>query len=877
MAVLDSVQMNQLVQEVTQAIQSNSQGVGEIPVVSSLSGINSLPALNGTNVVEVPIELLEKPAKDAAMQVYEAIANADDTANHPTYIGEDNYVYKWDKATQAYNKTSIYVRGEAFSISKVYPSIEAMEADKEHGLKEGAFVLINTGDVENPDNAKVYVADAEGNFTFLVDMSGAIGFTGKTPQIEVGIVSVGANRQDAGATLAENGEDEDGNPKYLLNIKIPSITMADLSEAEIALLQKPASDMIARLEATDNTAKANEENRVEAERERVQAEATRKVSEETRITNESNRIDNEAERESDEALRKAGETARINNENSRQTAESSRKSAENNRVAEENERATAEQARIEAEEERKANESVRQGNEDKRVEEENKREEEEELRSAAEESRLATEVERVEAENERKSNESVRMANENSRAEAELSRAEAETTRSERESVRVTSESERINAETARKDAEKTREANEQERITKEQTRVANESVRVSAEDIRIANEDTRKANESVREKNESQRIASETSRTSDYAALREEIIKATDNANDAAAESRNAPVIREGMWWVFSAEAGDYVNTNTPAVGKAPQIVNGNWWTWNEETNSLEDTGQSVSSDYVLTKSNIESVLTGDIQTHYHDQYVEKEEGKGLSEANFTQAEKEKLDGLKNYDDTSLTERVQGLEDNMPTKVSDLENDKEFVTASELQGKDYATHTELNEGLGGKVEKVEGMGLSETSFTQIEKDYLATLHNYDDTALKNQVKEVADAIPTKVSQVENDSQYITATELTNKKYATEASLNEGIQSLQAEVDTKQAKNVYYTNLTATAWIKEDVYEDYPYRCDLACEGVTENDYAEVVFSMEQHLSGDYAPICETKDGIVSIWSAKDVGIVVPTVIIYRG
>ena len=206
--------------------------------------------------------------EQAQSDIDEAIANAEDTANHPTYVGEDNYVYVWDKTTKSYNKTSVYVRGEGFKVSKTYASIEEMEADTEHGLKEGDFVLINTDDVENPDNAKIYVVDAEGKFTFLVDMSGAIGFTGKTPQIEIGIITVGEGRSDAGATLAENGLDEEGNPKYLLNLHIPSILLSDLSSEEIALLQSPANDMIAQLEETDNQVKANEEARVSAEEQR---------------------------------------------------------------------------------------------------------------------------------------------------------------------------------------------------------------------------------------------------------------------------------------------------------------------------------------------------------------------------------------------------------------------------------------------------------------------------------------------------------------------------------------------------------------------------------------------------------------------------------
>lgn len=45
-------------------------------------------------------------------EVSAAIANANDTASHPTKIGADNYVYEWNKATKAYQKTGILVKGD---------------------------------------------------------------------------------------------------------------------------------------------------------------------------------------------------------------------------------------------------------------------------------------------------------------------------------------------------------------------------------------------------------------------------------------------------------------------------------------------------------------------------------------------------------------------------------------------------------------------------------------------------------------------------------------------------------------------------------------------------------------------------------------------
>ena len=160
-------------------------------------------------------------ANEKAVLADTAAANANDTAEHPTYIGQDHYVYKWNKTAQAYDKTDIYTKGDAFSIKKVYASVANMEADKSNpDITEGDFVLVNTGDVEDPDNAKLYVK-ADGDFEFLVDMSGAIGFTGKTPQFSIGTISTLEAGSTATATISEDGVDSDGNPKYKINFAIP--------------------------------------------------------------------------------------------------------------------------------------------------------------------------------------------------------------------------------------------------------------------------------------------------------------------------------------------------------------------------------------------------------------------------------------------------------------------------------------------------------------------------------------------------------------------------------------------------------------------------------------------------------------------------------
>lgn len=266
----------------------------------------------------------EKTFQSLKEESMAATESAVDTANHPTYVGDDNYVYQWNKETRTYNKTSVYVRGEAFSIKKVYSSISEMMADNTSVFKEGDFCLIDTGNVENPDNAKLYVRSSVGSWDFLVDMSGAIGFTGKVPQLFIGTVVVGKGKESASVSISPNGVDADGNPKYNLNYEIPCLAYEDLSPSQIEELQRPAMDMISKLQETDNLAATNEQARISAENKRLTAEAGR-------TENETDREAAESIRKSAESERRAAESARASSEDSRERSEQIRESNENSR------------------------------------------------------------------------------------------------------------------------------------------------------------------------------------------------------------------------------------------------------------------------------------------------------------------------------------------------------------------------------------------------------------------------------------------------------------------------------------------------------------------------------------------------------------------
>lgn len=70
-------------------------------------------------------------------------------------------------------------RGEGFKIVKTYSSIDAMNADYSNpDVPLYSFVLIDTGDVNDPDNSKLYFK-TEAAFSYKGDFSGAQGIQGE--------------------------------------------------------------------------------------------------------------------------------------------------------------------------------------------------------------------------------------------------------------------------------------------------------------------------------------------------------------------------------------------------------------------------------------------------------------------------------------------------------------------------------------------------------------------------------------------------------------------------------------------------------------------------------------------------------------------------
>lgn len=360
-----------------------------IDSLSKASEDAAVAALDAANKANEAADKANQAVEEIEGIVDDAIAATDKAeeiaSNPPKIVDNDWWIYDYD--TKQYVNTGIAAIGDAFTYKKEYPSVAAMEADwGTADVKLGEYVLINTGNVEDPDDAKVYLKTQEG-WKFIVDLSGMQGIQGWSAyEVAVKHGFVGTEEE------------------WVQSLKQPALDAA----AE-------ALEAKAQVEATEQAVKEAEALRVTAEQGRVNAENTR-------LSNENTRISNEDSRKAEESKRVTAENERIAAENSRKSEEDIRKTNEANRISAESARASAETLRASAEVERNTNEQ-------KRIEEETKR-------ISSEEGRVAAETKRVD-------NEDARIAAETARDTAEQERIANEATRQANEAVRETQEAAR--------------------------------------------------------------------------------------------------------------------------------------------------------------------------------------------------------------------------------------------------------------------------------------------------------------------------------------------------------------------------------------------------------------------------------------------------
>lgn len=318
-------------------------------------------AMYAIDLINKALVRVDKAVEDADNAVIEAqgavdsaklaIDKAEAYINHPMKIVDD-FWYAYDFENEGYYNTNIRATGKSFKIMKTYTSVAEMISDYDTGdVEVGEFVWINTGNVEDPDDSKLYLK-TETEWQLVGDLSGNRGIQGESAY-EIAVLNgfVG--------TEAE----------WLDYLRQPSLDAADQ-----ALQAK------AQVEATETAVK--------------EAEAARVIAENTRASNES-------DREAAENLRQSSENIRIANDNDRSASENIRVKNEQDRISAENERAANELTRVSNEDEREAAETTRESQESTRQSNEAIRIEKENNRIAGEEYRIQNEQSRVNAESER--------------------------------------------------------------------------------------------------------------------------------------------------------------------------------------------------------------------------------------------------------------------------------------------------------------------------------------------------------------------------------------------------------------------------------------------------------------------------------------------
>lgn len=144
-----------------------------------------------------------------------------------------------------------------------------------------------------------------------------------------------------------------------------------------------------------------------------------------------------------------------------------------------------------------------------------------------------------------------------------------------------------------------------------------------------------------------------------------------------------------------------------------------------------------------------------------------------------------------------------------------DTDNAKFYAEqAQAAAGGDFATKTELTQGLATKVDKVPGKGLSTNDYTTADKNKVANLPSNTNTELNKK----------------GNANLITVTN---------------------------------TTVATTAWADDTTYTDFPFRAGITIEGCTANHKPDVTFSLTDAVSGNYAPIAESYAGGIYIYASE--------------
>ena len=106
----------------------------------------------------------------------------------------------------------------------------------------------------------------------------------------------------------------------------------------------------------------------------------------------------------------------------------------------------------------------------------------------------------------------------------------------------------------------------------------------------------------------------------------------------------------------------------------------------------------------------------------------------------------------------------------------------------------------------------------------------------------------------------------------------------DAIQKELADLEAGTAvelKKLQFSNVSVSKgdFVSDTTYQDFPYRAGVSLSGVIESMIPDVVLSVDDALSGNYAPVSESYNGGVYLYagSQPDADITIPTIIMWRG
>ena len=114
---------------------------------------------------------------NAVKDAKQAVKDSKEVLQNPPKIVDGNW-YIYDYVNDTYQDSGINAVGDAFVIVKTYSSIQAMQDDYNNPeVKAGQFVMIDTGNVENEEDSRLYLK-GDTKWKFISDLSGAQGIQG---------------------------------------------------------------------------------------------------------------------------------------------------------------------------------------------------------------------------------------------------------------------------------------------------------------------------------------------------------------------------------------------------------------------------------------------------------------------------------------------------------------------------------------------------------------------------------------------------------------------------------------------------------------------------------------------------------------------------